>query len=453
MTTAAIEETYTPYGKMSNLFTSKEPEIILGGAAGTGKSRGNLEYLNYLATEYSRCRLLMLRKTRRSLTESGMVTFEQKVLHPAQKVRFSSSQQRYLYPNGSIMAVGGMDKASKVLSSEWDAIYCQESNEFTEDEWEMCSMRLRNGRLPVQQMLGDVNPGPPNHWIKLRAATGKLHLWETYHENNPTLFTPDGKITPEGERYLARLDQLTGVRYLRYRKGLWVASEGMVYEDSWDRAYNLIDRRPIPKDWTRWLSVDFGYVHPFVCLWGATDPDGRIYIYRQIYKTRMLVEDHAYTIAIASGWFHLLPKNHPRYQQRPADWADPLPREIICDHDAEDRMTLQRHLGLSTTPAKKSVSDGIQAVASRLRLAGDGKPRLMILRDSRVELDRDLAESKKPTCLEDEFEGYIWDTRQGMAKGEQPVKLNDDGNDALRYLIAHLDLQQSSVSYYKNIWG
>lgn len=452
MSGTIVEETYTAYGRVSHLFTSTEPEIILGGPAGTGKSRGSLEYLNYLATEYPRCRLLMLRKTRRSLTESGMVTFEQKVLHPAQGVRFSSSLQRYVYPNGSIIAVGGMDKASKVLSSEWDAIYFQEASEASEDDWEMCGMRLRNGRLPVQQMLGDVNPGPPTHWIKQRANSGKLQLWDTYHEDNPSLFSRDGTITSEGERYLARLDQLTGVRYLRYRKGLWVAAEGMVYEDTWNRAYNLVDRFSLPKTWPRYLAVDFGYVHPFVCLWGAVDPDGRVYIYRQIYKTKTLVEDHARSIAVASGWFHLLPKEHPRHQDRPAEWADPLPREIICDHDAEDRMTLQKHLGLYTTPAKKSVGDGIQAVASRFRPAGDGKPRLMILRDSLFELDRDLAERKLPTCLEDEPESYIWDTRQGMRKGEQPVKESDDALDACRYLIAHLDLQSSTVSYFTDIW-
>src|SRR5690242_8823362 len=105
---SGIEETYTAYGAMSHLFTCNEPEIILSGPAGTGKSRGNLEYLNYYATEFPGARLLMLRKTRRSLTESGMITFEQKVLHPAQGVRFSSSLQRYIYLNGSILAVGGM---------------------------------------------------------------------------------------------------------------------------------------------------------------------------------------------------------------------------------------------------------------------------------------------------------------------------------------------------------
>lgn len=453
MPTQTVEDTYTAYGNISRLFTLKDPEIMLAGPAGTGKSRGNLEYLNYWASEYARCRILMLRKTRRSLTESGMVTLEQKVLHPAQGVRFVSSKQQYQYPNGSIIAVGGLDKPSKIMSSEWDIIFAQEATELTDEDWEMCGLRVRNGKLPVQQMIGDCNPGPSTHWLKQRAQAGGLLMMDTRHENNPVLFTRDGKLTPEGMRYIGKLDKLTGVRLARYRYGLWVSAEGMVYEDSWSRERNIVDRIPIKKEWPRYLAIDFGFTHPFVCLWAAVDDDGRIIIYRQIYKTRTLVEDHAKAIAIASGWFHLLPKDHPKHQDRPADWADPLPRDIICDHDAEDRATLERHLKLYTTPAKKSVSDGIQAFASRLRPAGDGKPRFMILRDSLVERDQDLAEGKQPTCLEDEPESYIWDTRQGMKKGEQPVKESDHALDAGRYLVAYHDLQPSGVSYFHNIWN
>ena len=426
ITAPTIEETYTAYGNISRLFTYTGQEVILGGPAGTGKSRGNLEYLNYWAMEYPGCRLLMVRKTRRSLTESGMVTLEQKVLHPAQGVYFSSSKQQYQYPNGSIIAVAGLDKPSKIMSSEWDIIYPQEATELEEDDWEMCSIRLRNGRLPVQQMIGDCNPGPSTHWIKQRANAKRLLMLETRHEDNPVLYDRHGVMTAEGERYLGRLDQLTGVRYARYRKGLWVSAEGMVYEESWDARRNVINRsvvsnRPrdlmgdcgLPASWPRYMVIDFGFNHPFVCLWVAVDDDGRLYVYRQIYKTKTIVEDHAKEIKRVSRW------------GQPG--GDPLPREIICDHDAEDRATLERHLGLMTMPAYKSVSDGIQAVASRFRPAGDGKPRLMILLDSLVERDRDLAADKKPTCTEEEPEGYIWDTRQGMKKGEHPVKDEDDG--------------------------
>lgn len=446
----SVEETYTAYGNISRLFECRFPELVLTGPAGTGKSRGILEYINYWNMEYPGCRALMARKTRRSLTESGMVTFEHKVLHPAQCVRFKSSVQQYQYPNGSILAVGGLDKPEKILSSEWDIIYIQEATEVEENDWEMCGMRLRNGCLPIQQLLGDVNPGPANHWLKIRANMGKTLMLETQHEDNPVLFNRDGTMTAEGERYLSRLDELTGVRYLRYRKGLWCSAEGMVYEDSWN-SKNLINRFTIPQEWPRYLSIDFGYTNPFCCQWWALDPDGRLYRYREVYKTRTLVEDHCQAIAIASGWYHLLPKAHPQYSARPRANADPLPRVVICDHDAEDRATFERHMGLYTTAAKKTVRDGIQAVSVRLRPAGDGKPRLFLLRDSLVERDRDLADRKKPTCTEEEIESYIWQqTNIGMK--EEPVKEGDHGQDAKRYMVAHLDLQQTGVSYFPKIY-
>lgn len=436
--TAKIEESYTAYGRTSELFTSTEEEMMLTGPAGTGKSRGILEYLNYQAMTHANARILMVRKTRRSLTESGMVTLERKVLHPAQDVHFKSSVQQYQYPNGSIIAVGGLDKPEKILSSEWDIIYPQEATELGVDDWEMCSLRLRNGVLPAQQMVGDCNADKSTHWILDRVRAGKLTRLETQHEDNPTYFNRDGTKTPDGARYLARLDQLTGVRYARYRLGLWVSAEGMIYEDTWNPAHNLVNSFRVPREWPRFLSIDFGFVHPFVCLWGAIDPDGRIYVYRQLYKTKTLVEDHAETIKRVSRW------GQPD--------GDPLPRAIICDHDAEDRATLTRHLGLITIPAHKTVSDGIQAVASRFKVLADGKPRLMIMRDSLIEVDREQAEAKKPTCLQDEIENYRWDTRQGMKKGEAPVKEDDDGANSLRYLVASQDLRPTDVRYSNRIF-
>jgi phage terminase large subunit len=103
---------------------------------------------------------------------------------------------------------------------------------------------------------------------------------------------------------------------------------------------------------------------------------------------------------------------------------------------------------MGTLPAKKNVSGGIQAVASRFRDAGNGRPRLMIMRGSLAHnRDQDLADSKLPTCVEEEPESYVWDTSMGAKKGEKPVKENDDGMDALRYLVAHFDLKPPSVKY------
>src|SRR5260221_7523619 len=221
----------------------------------------------------------------------------------------------------------------------------------------------------------DVNPDAPTHWLNQRMNEGITARLLSRHEDNPRYWNAaTQEWTPEGYEYIfGILEGLTGVRYARYRLGLWVAAEGTVYEDSWDRARNVINRFPVPKEWPRYLCVDFGYTNPFVCKWYAMDPDGRLFSYREIYKTKTLVEDHAKQIKHLSRWGQ--------------DGGDPLPREIICDHDAEDRATLERHLGLMTMPAHKNVSAGIQAVASRFKAAGNGKPRIVIFRDSLKEVE------------------------------------------------------------------
>ncbi len=242
------------------------------------------------------------------------------------------------------------------------------------------------------------------------------------------------------------------MRKARLRYGIWAAAEGTVYEEAYDRARNVISPFAIPRSWPRYMVVDFGYTNPFVCKWYAVDPDGRLYCYRELYQTRTLVEDHAVTIALAAKWWHLLPRRHPQFRGTMPEHADPLPRAIICDHDAEDRATLERKLGLLTVPAKKTVRDGIQAVSARLRPAGDGKPRLYYFADMLLSRDPDLDRLKKPASTIEEFDSYVWDLRAGAKHGEEPLKENDHGMDCDRYMCAHLDLQESDVSYYKAIW-
>lgn len=435
--TPEITIDYTPRGAAADIFSMRDPEIIVNGPAGTGKSRGILEKIHLALLKYPNARALMVRKTRRSLTESGMVTYWQKIRPDLDRVQWKPSMQQYQYPNGSILAVGGLDRPSKIMSSEWDIIYPQESTELSENDWEACTIRLRNGKMPYQQLIGDCNPDAPTHWLKQRAVNGKTLMLESRHEDNPVLFDAQGLITAEGSRYITMLEALSGVRLARYRYGIWASAEGTVFESSYDRAKNVVKRFPIPETWPRWMSLDFGYTHPFVCKWYAEDPDGRYYCYREIYMTHRLVEEHARQVKQLSRWGE--------------KGGDPLPRAIYADHDAEGREVFTKYTGLYTTPAHKAVAEGIQAMALRLRPAGDGKPRLMYFDDCLVERDQELANAKKPTCTLEEFDSYVWDMRAGQKKGDVPVKEYDHGMDTDRYLCAK-DIAPSEISYFKDIW-
>ena len=431
MTTETVHR-YVPRGAAIQLLECRDPEVLISGPAGTGKSLAALTKLHMLALMSPGFKGMIIRKTRVSLASTALQTWRRFVVAEALEdgtVRYFGGNDKdppgYYYTNGSVVAVAGMDKPSRIMSSELDVAFVQEAIELAENDWEAITTRLRNYRISFQQIIGDTNPDMPTHWLKQRCDAGKTTLLESRHEDNPLYFDEDGEMTATGESYLSRLDQLTGVRHARLRLGLWTAAEGLVYPN-WDPAVHLVDPFPIPDDWPRLWAIDFGYTNPFVCQHWAQDPDGRLHLYREFYGTERLVEDWAAdildTVTDDGGW------------------VEPRPTAVVCDHDAEGRATFERHTRLRTRKAVKAVSDGVQAVASRLQPAGDGRPRLVIHRGALVEADPELLLAKRPTCTAQEVAGYVWPKGQdGKEAKESPVKVDDHGMDALRYVVMHVD--------------
>ena len=421
--------------------------MLLSGPAGTGKSRACLEKLLMCALANPGMRGLIVRKTRESLGSTALVTWREHVIPEALRagvvVFYGGSNEeppQYRFANGSKIMIGGMDKPTKIMSSEYDMAYVQEATELTVEDLEAITTRLRNGKMSFQQLIMDCNPGAPTHWLKLRADRGALRMYNCTHEENPRLFDeidlPDGlteyKVTERGSAYIAKLDALTGVRYLRLRKGIWAAAEGVIYEDFGD--VHVLDRFEIPVNWRRWWAVDFGYTNPFCLQMWAEDPDGRLYLYREIYHTKRTIDQHvAEALRVVSD-----PDPNDPESLRARRWREPKPFQIVCDHDAQGRAQFESAIGLGTVPAVKAVDAGIQEVQQRLRLAGDGRPRLFILRDSVVRRDPDLVDRMLPTCTLEEMPAYVWDLREGKPPREEPVKENDHGMDPMRYLCAEL---------------
>lgn len=424
---------YTPWGTARTLLETRAAEVCACGAAGTGKTRAALEKLHLAALLNPGMRGLIVRKTLTSLGSTTLVTWRNHVgveaLGNGTMHFYGGSPQEaaaYRYANGSTIVVGGMDRSTRIMSSEYDMAIVDEATELAEDDWEALTTRLRHGRMSFQQIIGCTNPDRPTHWLKARADRGQVLMLNSRHEENPRYFHADGTMTEQGRAYMATLDALTGPRYLRLRKGLWTAAEGLIY-DEFEPATHLVDPFPTPDTWPRYWAIDFGYTNPFVCQWWAQDPDGRLYLYREVYRTRHTVDQHAATIL-------------GQVTRRDGTWTEPRPTAIVCDHDAEGRAVLERELGMATTPARKTVADGIQAVQARLRPAGDGRPRLHLVRDAVIERDQDLVDAKRPASTAEEITGYVWDTGGGKAVKEQPLKIDDHGADAMRYLVAAVDL-------------
>ncbi len=298
-----VEHSYEPRGAAKRLFTERVGEVVLSGPAGTGKSRAAMEKLYLMALLNPGMRGLMVRKTLASLGSTGLVTWREKVAaeglkHGVMRYFGGSSQEpaQYQFSNNSTITIGGMDKSTKIMSSEYDVIYVQEATEHTENDWEALTTRLRNGRISFQQLIADCNPDRPTHWLKQRADQGRCLMLHSSHEDNPVLFASPGVRTEVGQAYLGRLENLTGVRRERLFLGRWSAADGLVY-DGFDAHVHLVDRFEVPQEWARYWSVDFGFRNPTVCQFWASDPDGRLWLYREVYMTQRTVDQHTETIA------------------------------------------------------------------------------------------------------------------------------------------------------------
>jgi len=213
---------YTPYGGIEKVWKSRATEVLAPGPAGTGKTRGILEKVHLYLLKYPKTRGLICRKTRASMTESVLVTFEARVVQVGCDLNNQSRRTRssYDYDNGSVLVVGGLDNPDRIMSTEYDIIAVFEATECSEDDWEKLTTRLRNGKGPYHQIVADCNPASPSHWLKRRADRGQMEVFECRHQDNPVLWDRQAKDwTEQGRKYLATLQSLTGHRRARLLAG------------------------------------------------------------------------------------------------------------------------------------------------------------------------------------------------------------------------------------------
>lgn len=416
----------------------KHFEVIIAGSAETGKTYAACYFLDAVLRQYPHTQAVLARKVRDTIVPTVLQTFLKIVSQRLDVVSYGGKKPEWFdYSNGSRLWLAGLDDPGKALSSERDIVYVNQCEELNLADWETLGTRAtgRAGNMPYSLMLGDCNPQGKTHWIVNRSS---IHLMRSIHKDNPTLFDDSGTPTAQGEKTLSILSRLSEPRRSRLFLGLWVSAEGQVYKE-YDSEKHLISCFTIPVDWPCIRVIDFGFTNPFVCAWYAYDAKcNRLYRYREIYTTNVLVEDHARKIAECEGWEFDV-KQQLRTWHRPINERENI-IATICDHDAEDRATLIRY-GIDNVPAFKAIKLGIEAVQNRLLYRIDSNDYgLYFMCDSLVEIDQALKDAYLPTCTEDEIAGYVWEQgKDGKPAKEQPVDKNNHGMDVLRYAVTFVD--------------
>jgi hypothetical protein len=177
------------------------------------------------------------------------------------------------------------------------------------------------------------------------------------------------------------------------------------------------------------------------CLWLARSPRGTVFVYRQLYKSGMLVSQHARTIMDAEAVeLDALNKRLTITGREPLKW---LPfAGTFGDHDAEGRATLSLETAgeVGVERAIKDVDAGIQTVYEYLQPQeghdGIRRARLYIIHGCLMDEDVDRVDAHLPSEIVGEFHAYRYPAQpadKDKPSKDAPVKQHDHALDALRY--------------------
>ena len=252
-----------------------------------------------------------------------------------------------------------------------------EATQFTEQEFRLLGGCLRGvNKIPKKFRL-TCNPGGVGHrWVKRLFIDRQFktdcknpeenenpddyEFIQASVEDNTALMNSSG-----GKQYLAMLSALPENIRQAHRYGDWDALSGSYFSE-FTTAAHTCEPFHIPKEWRRYRAFDYG-LDALACLWFAVAPDGRIYIYRELKQSGLIVSDAAQAIIANTG----------------------INEKISVTYAPDDIWSRQKDTG--KTMAEVFFANGLPIVkASRKRVQGwlqvkeclapmaDGKPGLIV---------------------------------------------------------------------------
>lgn len=275
-------------GPQSALIACPVFEVFFGGARGGGKTDGVLgDWISHSDLYGENAIGLMVRRERTQLVET--IERSRQVFRPLGGV-FHEQEKMWRMPGGGRLRFAYLERdsdADNYQGHNYTRVYVEEAGTFPDPKpIQKLKATLRSGAGVPCGMRLTGNPGGPGHqWLKQRfidpAPAGMKVLTE--HFRNP--FT--GEVTARervyipsrltdnkylGSDYVANLQQAGSETLVRaWLEGDWSIVEGAFF-DCWSLR-NVIRPFPIPEDWTRIRSMDWGFAKPFSVGWWAVATD------------------------------------------------------------------------------------------------------------------------------------------------------------------------------------
>jgi len=389
------------------LLKSGAKHILLFGGSRSGKTTVLVMAIIFRALLYDGSRHLICRLRAKDARSSVLL----ETLLPWLNNTVGSNAYTYLKHesmirlyNGSEIWIGGLgdkEQADKILGHEYNTIYFNEISQLTyaavTTAYSRLAMRIQGCR---NLFLYDCNPGSPLHWAykvfvhKRTFLTGEpLEKAELYAS---MVLNPEDNKQNLPEDYITDiLDGLPEKQRARFRDGLWVKAEGVIY-DRFDETM-IVKAADLPEKFDRYAAgQDFGLNITFVKIGWLGDV---IYVLCDYGAFNMTTQSFNEELT-ARGWL---------------DCPDGMGLPVYCDPAGGER--IQEITG--GVKANNSVDSGIDFI------------------NAKIERGQFFVCEKCTGVLSE-----IWDYCRDEAG--QIVKVNDHFLDALRYAVFS-DVQQGVV--------
>ena len=300
--------------KKQKLFIdANESEVLFGGAAGGGKSYGQMVDALLFALKHRGSKQLILRRTFSELEKSLIRT--SLALFPREIYTFNSSNHTGKFKNGSIIDFGYCATENDVYqyqSAEYDCIRFDELTHFTEAQYVYLISRVRGANEFPKQIKSSTNPGGVGHsWVKARfidpSPYGESFLGDDGMKRIfiPSLLDDNTFLISSDPYYKDRLMALPERERKALLYGDWNIFEGQYFSEFNHKAH-VCEPFEIPSSWRRYRTIDYG-LDRLVCLWIAVSPDGVAYVYREFCESNLPIG------AAAAGINERTPKNEDVY--------------------------------------------------------------------------------------------------------------------------------------------
>ena len=194
---------------------------------------------------------------------------------------------------GGVIALRNLDDPSKYASSEFAAAAVDELTKNPRMVFDQLRSIIRWPGIEDTKFLAGTNPGERGHaWVK--------KLWID------RIFTPEDPKAEEvhfikslptdnshnSASYLEELQRLPEKLRKAYFEGNWDIFEGQYFTE-WDRTKHVYPPFVVPSTWRNFRAYDHGRENPACCKWYTVDYDGRVWVYRELYRSGLNVDQLA----------------------------------------------------------------------------------------------------------------------------------------------------------------